>query len=181
LDDPQGAICGLILVQEPGLFEASLQRATITFMYHNNKFRVTLRCFYYNLHLVAADLRRLEMVFMSQSSSKPSAKIAVRGQEPALGPAPHSKPAADIRGRVPARRPADKNAGNVRGLATPEHAADPQRAMQGYMQWGGFMTGAPDGDFGFGAYFASDESSGADSTQSSPEIIEYTWTRARRG
>jgi hypothetical protein len=121
------------------------------------------------------------MVVMSQSSSKPSAKIATRGQEPALGPAPHSKPAADIRGRALARRHADKDAGNVRTLATPEHAADPQSGMQGYMQWAGFMTGAPDGDFGFGAYFAGDESSRADSTQSSPEIIEYTWTPAQRG
>jgi hypothetical protein len=120
------------------------------------------------------------MVFMSQSSSKPSAKIAARGQEPALGPAPHSKPAADIRSRAPARRHADKNAGNVRGLATPEHAADAQSAMQGYMQWAGFMTGAPDGDFGFGAYFAGDESSRASGAQSSPEITEYTWTPARR-
>jgi hypothetical protein len=121
------------------------------------------------------------MVFMSQSSSKPSAKIAAHAQEPAFGPAPHSKPAANIRSCALARRHADKDAGNVRGLATPEHAADLQSAMQGYMQWAGFMTGAPDGDFGFGAYFAGDESSRADSTQSSPEIIEYTWTPARRG
>ena len=123
------------------------------------------------------------MMFVSQSSSKPSAKIAAHAQEPALGPAIHGKPAADIRGRAVARKQADKDAGDVRGLSAPEHTADQQSAacVQGYMQWAGFMTGAPDGDFGFGAYFAGDESSRADSTQSSPEIIEYTWTPARRG
>jgi hypothetical protein len=122
------------------------------------------------------------MTFMSQSSSKPSAKIAARTQEPALGPAIHSKPAADIRGRAHARRRADKDAGNVRGLAVSEHTAEQQSAacVRGYTQWAGFMTGTPDGDFGFGSYFAGDESSRAGSTQSSPEITEYTWTPAQR-
>jgi len=122
------------------------------------------------------------MMFMSQSSSKPSAKIAARAHGPAVRPATHSKPAADIRGRALARRHADKDAGNVRSLTVCEHAADQQSAacVQGYMQWAAFMAGTPDGDFGFGAYFAGDESSRANSTQSSPEITEYTWTPARR-
>jgi len=116
---------------------------------------------------------------MSQSSSKPSAKIAARAHGPAVRPATHSKPAADIRGRALARRHADKDAG--RGLIASEHTADQSAAcVQGYMQWAAFMAGTPDGDFGFGAYFAGDESSRANNAQSSPEIIEYTWTPARR-
>jgi hypothetical protein len=47
------------------------------------------------------------------------------------------------------------------------------RTASGYLQWAGFVAGAQDEIFGFGAYFVDDESAAP--------ITGHTWTPSGRG
>jgi hypothetical protein len=98
---------------------------------------------------------------MSQGKHKASA--AARSRPRPLGRA--AKPAIDDHNRTPWDR--------VRPRAG-ERPAEKQDAPcpQNYLQWAAFAASTPEGDLGFGAYFA--DPSSAPSTRS-------TWTPARRG
>ena len=101
---------------------------------------------------------------MSQRPSKPLASTATRARPRPPAPQAPTKPAIDIRSRTPRAR--------LRPLAQPgpaEVAANTRGATgpQGYLQWAGFMAGAPNADFG--AYFVDLETGGT---------IQCTWTPA---
>jgi hypothetical protein len=99
---------------------------------------------------------------MSQRRSEPVASVTARGRQAAPGRQVPAKPVVDARSR------AARNRIRPVGPATPEGAADTQSAAgPDYLQWAAFS--APNGEFGFGAYFAGEEPIGA-----------YTWTPSRR-
>jgi hypothetical protein len=121
-----------------------------------------------------ASWQRPRMVmFMSQSRSKSAANIAARGQKRSRGREVAAAPAADLRSRTAG--------GKFRPFAQGHAAEQSATCLQSYLQWAGFMSGAQDGNFGFGAYFADDKPSDANDAPSSAWMIEYTWTPSRRG
>ena len=98
-----------------------------------------------------------------QRPSKPVARVAP-SDRPRIPQAPAKQ--AVIRRRSPR--------GHLRPLAEPGPAQASTHSQgsigpQSYLQWAGFMAGAPNGDFGFGAYFVDQETGGT---------IRYTWTPA---
>jgi hypothetical protein len=96
---------------------------------------------------------------MLQRPSKPVVTARVRQAAPSRQVP--TKPVVDAHSRAARNRfrpvpPSPEGATDAQGAAGP-----------GYLQWAAFS--APNGEFGFGAYFAGDEPIGA-----------YTWTPSRR-
>jgi hypothetical protein len=120
--------------------------------------------------VVGGPARRV--MFMSQSSSKPTAKVAARGRPHPRGFAVGAKPAVDIRPQTSRDDPRPLPEGNVNNLASSED-------LPNYAQWAGFMDGAQEAEFGFGAYFV-DEPSGPNGAQPSASATRYTWTPSGR-
>jgi hypothetical protein len=111
-------------------------------------------------------------MFMSQSSSKPTAKVAARGRPHQRSFAVQAKPAVDIRPQTSRDDPRPLAEGKVKNLASSED-------LPNYAQWAAFMDGAQDAEFGFGAYFV-DEPSNPNGAQSSASVTRYTWTPSGR-
>jgi hypothetical protein len=115
---------------------------------------------------------------MSQRRSKQLVNVTANGRPRTPGPQVSAKLPGEFRSRA-ARGPVRPLA----KLAPTDGSADMQGATgsQSYLQWAGFMAGAPNGDFGFGAYFVGEETGAADEAQSGAGAIRYTWTPSRRG
>jgi hypothetical protein len=109
---------------------------------------------------------------MSRSNSKATAKVAPRGRPHSRGFAVRAKAAVDIRPQTSRDDPRPLPEGNEKNLESPEY-------LPNYAQWAGFMDGAQEGEFGFGAYFV-DEPSGPNGAQPSASATSYTWTPSGR-